>query len=96
MVPATQVPLKLETTTEGPDTTNTSVEATMIIPKTQRSTPDSEDLSPINGRGHSKRIKVVHLTWTEYSIDLARFMAPQTSLPTIPTEVAGYSNRPVI
>ena len=36
---------------------------------------------------------MVHLVWTEYSIGLARFMAPLTILPIIPTEiVAGKLN----
>ena len=88
--------MKPEIATASPGATGTSVETTVTIPMTRRSTPDSVALNPVNGIGHSKRIKAVHLTWTEYLIDLARSTAPQTSLPTIPTEVVGSSNRPVI
>ena len=89
----TLVLLKLETAAAGSEATNTSVEATMIIPKTRRSTPDSVAPNPVSGRSHSKVTKMVHLAWTEYSIDLARFTAPPTSQPIIPTEVVGSSNR---
>ena len=85
----TLAPPKPEMAKEGHDTTNTSVEATMKIPKTWWSTPDSVALNPVSGRSHSKETKVVHPIWTEYSIGLARFMAPLTSLPIIPTEIAG-------
>ena len=95
MVPATRVLPKPETATAGPDATNTSVEATMTIPKTRRLMLDSVAPNPVNGRRHLKEIKTAHLAWTEYSIDLAKFTAAPTSLPTIPTEVVGSLNRPV-
>ena len=95
MVPATLVLMKLGTTAAGPDATNTSVEITMIILKTRRSTPDSMARNPVNGRSHLKEIKTVHLAWTEYSTNLARFTASPTSLPTIPIEVVGSLNKPV-
>ena len=46
-------------------------------------------------RSHSKEIGTVHLIWTKYLTDLARFMAPPTSLQIIPTETVGSLNRPV-
>mgnify|MGYP005835491027 CR=1 FL=1 len=70
----------------GPDATNTSVEAIMIIPETRRSTPDSVAPNPVNGRGHSREIKMIHLAWTKYSFDLARFTAP-------PGKPANHTNR---
>ena len=85
---------KQGTETAGPDAIKTSVGATLNMPKTRRSMPDSVAPSPVNGRGHSKETKTVHLAWTEYSIDLARFTAPLTSLLIIPTDVVGSSNRP--
>ena len=87
--------MKLETETAGLDTTKTSVGETLTMPKTQRSMLDSVAPNQVSGRGHSKETKTVHLAWTEYSIDHAKFTAPLTSLPTIPTEVVGSLNRPV-
>ena len=85
---------KQGTETIGPEEIKTSVRETLKMPKTRWSTPDSVAPSPVNGRGHSKETKTVHLAWTEYSIDLARFTAPMTSLLTIPTEVVGSLKRP--
>ena len=74
--PVTLVPPKPGMAMASHDAINTSVETTTKIPKTQRLTPDSVAPNPVNGRGHSKEIEMVHLIWTEYSIGLARFMAP--------------------
>ena len=65
------------------------------IPKIWRTTPDSVALNPVSGRSHSKETKMVHPVWTEYSIGLARYMAPLICLPIIPTEIVGSPNRPV-
>ena len=74
------------------DATSTSVGT---IPKTRLSTPDSVAPNPVSGRSHLKETKMVHPVWTKYSIGPARFMAPPISLPIIPTEIVGSSNRPV-
>ena len=66
IAPATLAPPKPETAMAGHDATNTSVKATMKIPKTRRSTPDSVAQNPVSERGHSKETKMVHLAWTEY------------------------------
>ena len=55
---------------------------------------DSVAPNPDNGRSHSNETKTVNQAWTEYLIDPARYMALLISLPTIPTEVVGSSNRP--
>ena len=79
----------------GHDATNISVETTMKKLKTQQLTPDSAALNLVSGRSHSKETRMVHLVWTKYSIGLARFMAPLTSLPIIPTEIDRSLNKPV-
>ena len=78
---------------EGHDVRNTSIRTTMKKLKIHQSTPDSVAVNPVSGRSHSKETKIVHPVWTGYSIDLARFMAPLTSLPIIPTEIFGSLNR---
>ena len=95
IAPATLAPPKPETTTVGHDAINTSVEVTMKIPKIWRSTSDSVALNPVSERSHSKETKMVHPVWIEYSIGLARFMAPLRNLPIIPTKIVGFLNRPV-
>ena len=92
-VPAIPALPKQGTKTEGPDATKTSVGATLTMPKTRRSMLDSVAPNPVCERGHSKETKTVHPAWTEYSIDLAKFTAPRTSPPTIPTEVVEFLNR---
>ena len=85
---------KPETATEGPEATNTSIRTTMMIQRIRQSMADSVAPNPVNGRSHSNETKTVHQAWTEYLIDLARYTALVTSLPTIPTEAVGSSNRP--
>ena len=90
---ANLAPLKPETAMASPDATDTSVEATVTIPMTQRSMPDSVAPSLASGRSHLKGTIRAHPAWTAYSIVRARFMAPQTNQPIIPTEIVGFSNR---
>ena len=79
----------------SPDATNTSVETTVTIPITRRSTPDSVAPSPASGRSHLKEAIRAHPAWTEYSIDHVKSMAPPINPPIIPTEAVGSLNRPV-
>ena len=85
---------KPELATASTDATDTSVEATVIIPTTRRSTPDSVAPSPASGKSHSKGTTRAHPAWTAYSIVNARYTAPPINQPTTPTENVGYLNRP--
>ena len=85
---------KPEIATASPDATDASAEATVIIPMTRRSTPDSMAPSPDSGRSHIEETIQAHPVWTAYSIVHTRFMAPQTNQPTIPTEIVEFLNKP--
>ena len=80
---------------EGHDAAKISVRTTMKKPRIRRSIPDSAALNLVGGRSRSKEIETTRPTWIKYWIGLVRFMAPLTSLPTTPTETAGFLNRPV-
>ena len=82
------------TITASHDATDISDGTTAKTLKTRQSTPDSVDLSPVSGKSHSKEIIRDRLVWTAYWSARAKFMAPQTSQPTTPTETAGYLNMP--
>ena len=91
---ANLAPLKPEIATASLDATCTSVEATVTIPMTRRSTPDSVALNPVSGKRHSKEAIRARPVWTAYSIAHVKFMASQTSQQTTPTETVGFLNRP--
>ena len=91
---ATPAPLKLKIATTSLDVTGTNVDITMTTPMIRRSMPDLVALSLVSGRSRSKRTIQAHLVWTAYSIVHARYMAPQTNQPIIPTGIAGCLNRP--
>ena len=69
----------------------------------RRSNGDNTDDTTVNARfsgsksGQRKKPykKTVrdHPAWTAYSIVRARYMAPQTNKPIIPTEILGFLNR---
>ena len=91
---ANLAPLKPEIATASPDATGTSVEATVTIPITRRSMPDSAAPSPASGRSHLKETIRVHPAWTAYSMVHVRSTAPPTNQPIIRTDVVGSLNRP--
>jgi hypothetical protein len=49
--------------------------------------------NPVNGRSLTKEITEDLPAWTVYSTVRARYMAPQTSKPIIPTGIVGFSSR---
>ena len=73
----------------------TNVGAIMTTQMIRKSMPDSMVLKPVSGRNLSKATGKVHPTWTKSSRGLARFMAPPTSLPITPIEIARFLRRPV-
>ena len=91
---ANLAPLKPEIAMANPDATDTSVEATIIIPMTRRSTPDSVAPSLASGRSHSKGTTRAHPAWTAYSIVHVKSMTLLINQPIIPTENVGFLNRP--
>ena len=89
---ANLAPLKPEIATASPDATGTSIEATVTIPMTRRSTPDSVAPSLASGRSHLKETIRAHPAWTAYSIVHVRSTAPPINEPIIPTEAIGSLN----
>ena len=85
---------KPEIAMASPNATDTSVEATVIIPMTRRSTPDSVAPSLASRRSHLIETIRDHPAWTAYSIVHVRSTAPPTNQPIIPTEVVGSLNKP--
>ena len=73
---ATPAPLKIKLAKTSLDAIDTSVETTVITPRTRQSMPDLGALSQVSGRSRSKRTIQAHPAWTAYLIIHARFMAP--------------------
>ena len=69
--------------------TNISAASIVIIPRTRQSMPNSEALTPVSGKSHSKEALRARPVWTVYSIARAKYMAPPTSQPTTPIGMLG-------
>ena len=76
------------------DAADTNAEVMVTTPMTRQSMPDAVVPSPVRGRSHIKETIRDHQAWIAYSIVHAKSMAPLINQPIIPTEIAGFLNRP--